>query len=300
MLRSAAFILGGLFILSSTYYLTFWSRFNIDIFQYMQVGDIVKGVAYPMREVAAWYLGSVCLLMISVPFALLSPEIVEIRILRRVIRTLGEESEIIYMLMKVALLIMFVSALSILIANYNVDVYFSDIATVVFALASASYSMVCYIAFRKFYSSDQKELRSVVANKNVTIFGKILGKITGHSEIEIKKSDDSFEIIANHTIISTFVYFLICVGSVGWLDSAKIINDIEYDYVKNIEVKNDTTIYHYNRLLLLGSFGDKFIFLKRNKENNSYLVISKEKLPIVEVYHYKRVQKSDVDKQPCQ
>lgn len=57
MIRSTATVLGFLFFLSVAYYLSFWSYFDINIFQYMAVEDIIKGIAYPLRYAGIWILG---------------------------------------------------------------------------------------------------------------------------------------------------------------------------------------------------------------------------------------------------
>lgn len=48
-LESSTKILVFLFLLSITYYLSFWIHFDINIFQYIALEDITKGIAYPLR-----------------------------------------------------------------------------------------------------------------------------------------------------------------------------------------------------------------------------------------------------------
>jgi hypothetical protein len=57
MIKSTAVVLGFLFGLSTAYYLSFWGFFGIDIFQYIAIEDIIKGIAYPLRLAGVWILG---------------------------------------------------------------------------------------------------------------------------------------------------------------------------------------------------------------------------------------------------
>lgn len=57
MLKSTAAIVAFLFALSTAYYLSFWGYFEINPFQYISAGDIVKGVAYPLRFAGIWIAG---------------------------------------------------------------------------------------------------------------------------------------------------------------------------------------------------------------------------------------------------
>jgi hypothetical protein len=57
MIKSTAVVLGFLFALSTAYYLSFWSFFDIDVFQYIAVSDIIKGIAYPLRFAGVGLLG---------------------------------------------------------------------------------------------------------------------------------------------------------------------------------------------------------------------------------------------------
>jgi hypothetical protein len=59
VLKSTATILGFLFVLSTAYYLSFWSFFNLNVFPYIAVEDIIKGIAYPLRYGGVWIIGIV-------------------------------------------------------------------------------------------------------------------------------------------------------------------------------------------------------------------------------------------------
>jgi hypothetical protein len=61
MIKSTAVTLGFLFGLSITYYLSFWTSFDIDVFQYLAIEDIIKGVAYPLRYAGVWLVVAVAL-----------------------------------------------------------------------------------------------------------------------------------------------------------------------------------------------------------------------------------------------
>lgn len=50
MIKSITGLLCFLFVISSCYHLVFWSRFNIDAFQYIAIEDIIKGVLYSMSS----------------------------------------------------------------------------------------------------------------------------------------------------------------------------------------------------------------------------------------------------------
>jgi len=51
-LESSTKILVFLFVLSIAYYLSFWIHFDINIFKYIELQDITKGIAYPLRFAA--------------------------------------------------------------------------------------------------------------------------------------------------------------------------------------------------------------------------------------------------------
>ena len=61
MIKSTAVVLGFLFGISIAYYLSFWTSFDIDVFQYIAIEDIIKGIAYPLRYAGVWLVVAVAL-----------------------------------------------------------------------------------------------------------------------------------------------------------------------------------------------------------------------------------------------
>jgi hypothetical protein len=60
-----------LFGLSTAYYLSFWSYFNVNVLQYMAVEDIIKGIAYPLRFAGGLVVGLVLFTVLSASLAFL-------------------------------------------------------------------------------------------------------------------------------------------------------------------------------------------------------------------------------------
>lgn len=65
-LESSTKILFFLFVLSISYYLAFWTHFDINVFQYLAIEDITKGIAYPLRfaGVGILFLSAVIVLLL--------------------------------------------------------------------------------------------------------------------------------------------------------------------------------------------------------------------------------------------
>lgn len=69
-LESSTKIFGYLFALSIVYYLSFWINFDINIFQYIAIEDIIKGIAYPLRFAALGIAGLFMIIVLLVFFVI--------------------------------------------------------------------------------------------------------------------------------------------------------------------------------------------------------------------------------------
>jgi hypothetical protein len=294
MIKSITIVLGGLFLISTTYFLSFWERFDIDVFQYMQITDIIKGALYPMRIVGLWYLAILLFVIISLSLALSNPRSSNVNIEKpnAKLGSAKEENQNNFLHDAIRLLLVVILTLSI-IGYFYVSVKGlkdSLLYIIEIAVFSAAYTFISVFTYRRLYIEPDKQIRGVDKRKGVHIFGIRLVNIFSHEEHEEKDTENKYDMITDYLAIPTFAYLMICALFLGRLDSEKVDKCVEYNYVKNLIIKTEVGDTTFSKLIYLGTISDKVIFLNKKNSTQSHLVISKDKLPAMEVFHYNKIE----------
>lgn len=266
MIKSTAVVIGLLFLISSTYYLAFWGSFGIDVFQYLQVSDIIKGVAYPFRAPGAWLLIFAGELAIALSIVSLEKSNnhfqkdvhAEDRISAR--RVTGDR---LYLIMK------FISLLAACAgACQYVELSIGSIrgANITGVISSS----LIAVAFTASYATADYRYET---RKMAELFGKN----------EQPKVKNGLNKLLDYSVIACSIYFLVNALSLGLLDARKIKEESEYNYVSDSNFLGTESLSGTKNLVYLGSISDKYIFTYNNA---SHFVVDKSKIPILSICHY--------------
>jgi Ca2+/Na+ antiporter len=272
MIRTLSFTLGFLIAASSVYYVVFWGHFNIDVFQYIQAPDIIKGLAYPVKDSYDWLLFLSLEFVVTVFYVLYSN---------------SKEDDLNHWM-------------AIVYYRRAIELLFK--ATVsVFSIA-----LICGVIFYTMVTNNAC-LQYAVSLSNLTVPLVVITGILAYLMLETKNklrrlknnepSETQSELVTvlNILIISFTMYFFASEISYGMINSRKIDARMSYDYVvtngdwikegnwlKGGANINDTLIY-------LGAISDRYVFLKKDKP--SYFVVDKYHLPVLLINHDSRKNK---------
>ncbi|MGI4742932.1 MAG: hypothetical protein ACRYG7_47890, partial [Janthinobacterium lividum] len=246
MIRTTSFILGFLIAASSVYYVVFWGYFNIDVFQYIQAADIVKGLAYPVKDSYDWLLFLSLEFVAAIFYALYSN---------------GREGNL---------------------NQWMAIIYYRRAVELLFKTTVSTFiiALVCSIIFYNIVT-DKSCLWYAVSLSNLTIPLVVVTIILAYLMLKYKdklrrlenneqgETQSELVTVLNIIIISFTAYFFASEVSYGMINSRKIDARMSYDYVVTNEdwIKkgdwinggvdvNDTLIY-------LGAISDRYVFLKK-------------------------------------
>jgi len=280
MIKPVAVVVGLLFLISCTYYLAFWGSFDIDIFQYIQVTDIIKGVAYPFRIPGVWLLIAGGETAIALSIVLLERDdqdfqdnvTAEIRIRNR--RETGDK---LYLLMKLLLFLAFLTG-----SWHYVALSASSIDT---ATVSGVISIpLIAAAFVASYATADYRYRT----------RKIAELIQKNKQPKLK---NGLKKLLDYATIACVVYFLVNALSLGLIDARKIKEDIEYNYVTDSRFLGDNYIGDKRQLIYLGTISNKLFFTYKNSEK--HFIVNNDKVGVLSLCHYKfskpKVSSNDIN-----
>ncbi|HEX8350378.1 MAG TPA: hypothetical protein VF598_10485, partial [Hymenobacter sp.] len=200
MIKSTAIVIGLLFVISSSYYLSFWSRLNIDVFQYIEIEDIIKGVAYSLRTAISWF--AIVISMITIAVAL---EKFKAEPKKRIYYKL-KEIKLFYYVMGItfALCIAFGSYIN---SDDKLSIYVLDLLADIFPILAAISTMSTYRLAAWHFGNARQQLRVSEARGEKWI----LSKMKAAKENIINPNAGSippFETFVNYATIGAFFYFL--------------------------------------------------------------------------------------------
>ena len=288
MIRSIASLLSCLFIISSCYYLCFWGRFNIDIFQYIAIEDMIKGVLYSISSAIAWAFVILLIVGFSLMFELVdfdsktpkeySPKI-EANFLRHVIKV------VFWIILPLGIIAYHEVDKSNRDNEYFTGDLFYKILYVI-PLLSLILSISSYRLIIVYINNiDNMPIKSEKRNLLTTLL-ELTKKI-----FVIKPKVDSSYIytsLLEYLTIGLFVYLLTSAVTLGILNSEKIIKGVEYNYVTEISPS-----------LIPGSYKGKVIYLGTISSRvlladtliRSYFVVDKDSVPSLHIHHVNIITK---------
>jgi hypothetical protein len=254
MIKSAAYVTGFATAASVLYHLAFWSFFDIDIFQYLAVSDIIKGAAYSIRfsflYVAPFllYLGSgIAFVIQRKAFA---QNLISAEIAKSEIRTLFALFIIAQLLFIVFILFLSDDILSGLV----VSIFFTYLVAQVIILISLNIS-------------------------------RLLSTDNGREPSE--KDKNTIKLVKAYASVGEamlLVFFLINSVITGRVDARAISSGKHYDYILMQDLPANLINTKKNHLIYLGAISEKYIFMESPFEKK--IIIDKSALPVISICHY--------------
>lgn len=255
MLKSTAAIVAFLFALSTVYYLSFWGYFEINAFQYISAGDIVKGVAYPLRFAGIWIAG-------ILGFALLLYGTYQVKTTHNVPDYA-----------KGSLLVLF-AALFMLGVSYLRNN--ESMATgVIASIALSSFILGFYLMLNLVH--ERRKAAAPPATARTPPFGR-MGVITPSTAIE-----HPFARILDYAIVFSAVFLSANALLSGQIEARNIHSGKDYSYVLSQDLP-DTQRTDAPYLIFLGAISEKYIFL--DSTEREHFVIDKDELSVLRVHHF--------------
>lgn len=223
--KSTAFILGYLFAIASAYYLSFWGYFDIDVFQFISVEDIIKGIAYPLRFADVGIIG------IFVFFVALYTFIAMTKF----------KGGLFWFVLGILVFFLIFSAYVLFYFKYkNASPWIGiGLATLLTALLS-----VIYIIIDDAYEMDRES--AVSAGNTFT---------DEHPSVNFRNIIISFSLI----------FFPINAIIAGQANARDIHDGKRFNYVMKNDLPNDKIVIRYDYLVFLGAISEKYIFINKNE-----------------------------------
>ena len=249
LIKSTALVLGFLFAISTAYYLSFWSHFDVDALQYMAVEDIIKGVAYPLRFMGLWLAGLIVLAVVTLA----------------TIDILTSSLPIKYSKISLGVFMGY----TLLVGIFYTLTYFNKIqADKDITSIGSSFLFSFFFAFIYWLTDKKYDQEKTAASQAQQTYSKI------HPAVSI----------SNKLVIFLFIFLPISAIIAGQTDAKKILNKEQYDYVMASDLPKDSVRLAPPYLLFLGAAGEKYIFA--DTAQSERLIIDKEELKTVRIHHF--------------
>lgn len=260
MIRTVSFVLGVLIAASSAYYIVFWGYFNVDVFQYIQPADIIKGIAYPIKESYSWLSFLAIEFVAATLYALYSS---------------GREENL---------------SQPRAVAYYSRAIKFLFYATVsAFSLAVVCGIIGIDIVREKFYLQYAVSLSNLAIPLIVSTIILACLMLEAKDKLTRLKNNEPYEAqgelvkVLDLILIAFASYFFVAEISYGMINSRKIEARMSYDYVLANKILAKDGVGMNDTLIYLGAISDRYVFLKRDKP--AYFIIDKYHLPVLLVNH---------------
>jgi hypothetical protein len=280
MIKSITSLLSLLFVISSFYYLFFWGRFNIDIFQYIAIEDIIKGVAYSMRPAI--------LLIPAFVIAFATALAFEKSNLGTAVSKTSIQREEKLLRGTIAFCIV-----CLVVAGSTIYVYLYDNNTKAGILTISSLTILAYATpFASFlfaismhrlvnihYDNENSTLRSSDKKNNYGLLIKIRA-LRDEAKASLPQPHSTITSFIEYTSSGLFAYFLTSAIMLGILNSEKIIKLNEYDFVTGVKA---SILPKNNRVIYLGAVSTGYIF--SDTLMKSCFIVSKDSIPSLNIHH---------------
>jgi len=224
-IKSTAFILGYLFAIATAYYLSFWSYFDIDIFQFISIEDIIKGIAYPLR------FADIGLIFIFLFFV----------VLYTLIGLTKYDTSTRWFV------IIILSSLSILAARLLHNFKYLNASPLTGVAITALLTMlliVIYLVSNDAYEADKKKADEAGGDF-----------VDEHPAIKFR----------NFIISFSLIFFPINAIIAGQVNARDIHDGKNYNYVMRQDLPKDKISIRYDYLIFLGAISEKYIFINKNE-----------------------------------
>ena len=258
IIKSTALVLGFLFGLSTAYYLSFWSHFDIDVFQYMAVEDIIKGVAYPLRFVGLWLIGLSILVVVTLAVIDVTKDPMPSKKTKRILWAFIGYA-----------IITTVFYLLIYLDKIPGD---KDLASI-----GCSFIFSFFFAFIYWLTDYMHEQKKKTALQNQQTYEK----------------QRPIVYITDSLVIFLLILFPISAIISGQTNAKKILNSEQYDYIMTRDLPKDTVRMTQAYLVFLGAIGEKYIFTDTKQQER--FIIDKEELKIMRIHHFDKLEPHSVE-----
>lgn len=258
MIKSVSVVLGYLFTLSSVYYLVYFGGLQIDVFQYMSIDDIIKGIVYPLKVSVSFFIIVTIILSTGFVVGYISEESKQTGKVNRKFK----RSFLLY-----SMIGLFINALTMSILCYyrlsEGDTKNTDLIASSAALGFATFSMMAYGLADDQFNSYKKEANDLARQ-------------------------DGLEKVLNYVVLGVAIYFLASSISFGMLNVNRLKKGKEYDYTTGIKGINvDSLGLNSHRLIYLGAISDKYLFSDIKNIGKQHIVLDKEMVPALNIIHYR-------------
>lgn len=273
MIKSIAGLLSFLLVISTCYYLIFWSIFGVDISQYLEIQDVIKGVVYPMRS--AIFLVTV---MGGIASTALIFEVLKLN--------LGPPKAY-YVEKEVQLLRGFIIAATVYIVVVSVaihtDVYggyhsisiksLERLASLT-QLVSFFFALAVYRLTNIYLETENNNEKSLL-----TRVMQMVGAKAGVSNIQPRYT---YSMLTQYVSVGLFAYLLTSAVASGILNAEKIIHRTDYDYVTDMKSSLIPPRFS-NGAIYLGAISTKLIFA--DTLMHSYFIVNADSVPSLHIHH---------------
>jgi hypothetical protein len=225
-IKSTAFILGYLFAIATAYYLSFWSNFDIDVFQFISVEDIIKGIAYPLRFADIGIIG------IFLFFVILYGAIGLTKYNR------GDA-------IAVSIIVLTLSGFAGWVLYYFKYSDASPRAGIAIAALLTILLVVVYLIANDGHEEDKK--KALAANDPFSDEHPII----------------SFR---DNIIVFSLIFFPINAIIAGQVNARDIHDGKKYNYVMRQDLPQENVKIRFDFLIFLGAVSEKYIFLNKNED----------------------------------
>jgi hypothetical protein len=225
-IKSTAFILGYLFAVATAYYLSFWSYFDIDVFQFISVEDIIKGIAYPLRFADIGLIG--IFLFFVIVFTIIA--LIKFDTLTRWVAVV-----IIAIIITPALWVLY---------------YFKySNASAMAGLGITTLVTMLLIVLYQISDDAHEEDKKNAAAKNKTF-----------------TNEHPLVVFRNTLISFSLIFFPINAIIAGQVNARDIHDGKKYNYIMRQDLPQEKVKIRFDFLIFLGAVSEKYIFLNKNED----------------------------------
>ena len=248
-IKSTAVVLGFLFTLSIAYYLSYWSHFDVDVFQYMAIEDIIKGVAYPLR-----YAGFVILLFTA--YMLFAVAIIEFTD-EDIGKGISKSQFWIFGGSAIVSLIIY------LLAYYNKITVNLALVGFFLSFTVAALFLAIYSVADSIHKKRQKKAEEA-----------------GNVYTDEPIMSDFFNVISALSAAFLFVSAI----TLGHSDAKNIVENKNFDYIMIQNFPKDKIHTKQPYLVLLGVVSEKYILT--DCAHNEHFIIDKDDMHVMQTCHF--------------
>jgi hypothetical protein len=224
-IKSTGFVLGYLFSLATAYYLSYWSYFDIDVFQFISVEDIIKGIAYPLRFADVGIIG--VFLFFVVIYTIIS--IIKFNKIERTVPLVI----LAFLLLPTSLILYYFKYQNAeALVGLGLAILLTFFLIVIYQIADAAYEKD---------KANAATARQVFADD--------------HPSIDFRNSMISFALI----------FFPINAIIAGQVNARDIFDGKKYNYILRQDFPSDKVDVRYDLLIFLGAISEKYIFINANE-----------------------------------